>query len=31
MVSKIEGIIQTHEDWSYNKVSTCEIIGKIHD
>lgn len=28
---KIEGIFQTHEDWSYNKVSSCEIIGNIHE
>lgn len=28
---KINGIFQTHEDWSYNKISSCEIIGNIHE
>lgn len=28
---KFDGIFQTHEDWSYNKVSSCLIIGNIHE
>lgn len=28
---KFDGIFQTHEDWSRNKVSSCEVIGNIHE
>lgn len=28
---EIKGIVQTHENWSYNKVSCCNILGNIHE
>ncbi|MCT4256739.1 hypothetical protein HZP34_18550 [Elizabethkingia anophelis] len=27
----IEGIVQTHDDWTYNIVSSSQIISNIHE